>query len=386
MWLTSPLFRLVHRWIYYGSKEIGIMNPRSVEGDARAAEVGLLDGERSGVASLPSPRRPDLVTAAETRLKQGAHIDPLAPGYVPRDPSSLPETWKAALSSREFAVYQQTLLLPGITDCRTAVIDDLSTFYQMDPDECVSRCINWEAWSVQEWAEADRSTPEGMRAFYNSTKSWSFDLVWYAYLQSVGAMNPAAVIASRRLRPPAEAPRCLDFGSGAGDMAQLLVALGYTVDLADVSRTLLSFARWRLERRGQQAGYIDLNDATLPTDEYHAILAKDVLVHVPQFEMTVRDLHRALKPDGLLIASFDTRPASPENAWHLYDDDMRMRRSVQDIGFEQIGGVDGHLFVYRRVEADSPAHLIRKGRNAVMFGPPRKLVRRLKQVVERLRS
>jgi SAM-dependent methyltransferase len=326
------------------------------------------------------------VTAADTRLKQGAHIDPLAPGYVPPDPSSMADAWKEALASREHAAYRHALLLPGIADWRAAVIDDLSAYYQMDPDECVERCINWEAWSVREWSEADRSTPEGMRAFYNSTKSWSFDLVWYAYLQAVGAMYPGSVIASRALLPPTQAPRCLDFGSGAGDMAQLLIALGYAVDLADVSRTLLNFARWRLERRGQQAGYVDLNDMALPANEYDAILAKDVLVHVPQFDVTVRDLHRALRPDGLLIASFDTRPPSPENAWHLYDDDMQMRRSVQDIGFEQIGSMDGHLFVYRRVEADSPAHLLRKGRNAVLFGPPRKLVRQVKQLARQASS
>ena len=41
--------------------------------------------------------------------------------------------------------------------------------------------------------------------------------------------------------------------------------------------------------------------------------------------------------DGLLIASFDTRPPSPENAWHLYSDDTVMRRAVQDIGFVQVG-------------------------------------------------
>jgi 2-polyprenyl-3-methyl-5-hydroxy-6-metoxy-1,4-benzoquinol methylase len=311
-------------------------------------------------------------------LKQGAHIDPLAPGYLPPDSSVMADAWKETLASREQAVYRQALLLPGITDCRTAIIDDLSAFYQLDPDECVERCINWEAWSVQEWSEADRSTPEGMRAFYNSTKSWSFDLAWYAYLQAVGAMYPAAVIASRVLLPPTQAPRCLDFGSGVGDTAQLLTALGYRVDLADVSRTLLTFARWRLERRGQQAGYIDLNDTALSEGEYDAILAKDVLVHVPDFETTVRDLHRALRPGGLLIASFDTRPPSPENAWHLYADDMRLRHSLQNVGFEQIVGLDSHLFVYRRVEADSPIHLIRKGRNAVLFGPPRRLVRRVK--------
>ncbi|MCC7369682.1 MAG: methyltransferase domain-containing protein [Chloroflexi bacterium] len=321
---------------------------------------------------------------ADAHLKQGTHIDPLAPGYRPPTPSEMAQAWKASLPSREFTVYREALLLPGIDDHRTAILDDLSTYYQLSPDECVARCINWEAWSVEEWFSGDRSTLEGMRAFYNSTQSWSFDLSWYAYLQAVGAIYPTSVIAARALRPPAEAPRCLDFGSGIGDLAQLLSALGYTVDLADVSRPLLEFARWRLERRGQRAGYLDLNDVSLPADTYDAVMAKDVLVHVPHFAETVRELHRALRPNGLMIASFDTRPPSPENSWHLYSDDTVLRRTVQDIGFEQVGSMDGHLFVYQRVDADSPAHLLRRGRNALMLGPQRRIVRQLKPLAKRL--
>ena len=362
------------------------MKRRSNGAWGRAADVVSLNDVRGGSPEAPATETRDDVTAVDMHLKQGEHIDPLAPGYVPPDPSEMADAWKAALVSREHRLYRQALLLPGITDPRAAVLDDLSAYYQLDPAECVERCINWEAWSVREWSEADRSTPEGMRAFYNSTKSWSFDLVWYAYLQAVGAMYPGAVIASRALLPPTQAPRCLDFGSGAGDLAQLLTVLGYSVDLADVSRTLLNFARWRLERRGQAAGYLDLNDTSLPEGEYDAVLAKDVLVHVPDFEATVRDLHRALRSGGLLIASFDTRPPSPENAWHLYSDDMQLRHTLQDVGFEQVGSMDGHLFVYQQVEADSPAHLIRKGRNAVMFGPPRKLVRQMKLLARQASS
>lgn len=161
----------------------------------------------------------------------------------------------------------------------------------------------------------------------------------------------------------------------------MLIALGYAVDLADASQTLLTFAQWRLERRGQQASYIDLNSQRLPTAEYDAILAKDVLVHVPQFKETVRELHRALKPGGLLIANFDTRPPSPENAWHLYDDDTMMRRGVQDAGFLQIDRLDGYLFVYRRVEPQGFQHLARRAKSAVLLGPPRKLLRQVRSAV-----
>lgn len=81
------------------------------------------------------------------------------------------------LTSPRLALYREALLLPGISDARAAILDDLSAYYHLNVDECVRRCINWEAWSVKEWSEADRSTPEGMRAFYNSTQSWNFDLV-----------------------------------------------------------------------------------------------------------------------------------------------------------------------------------------------------------------
>jgi SAM-dependent methyltransferase len=324
--------------------------------------------------------------SADGRLKQGTHPDPVAPDYAPPDLTSVSSLWREALTSPEMAAWRQALRIDGQPDVRASVLDDLSTYYRLDPEECVRRCVNWEAWSVEEWQARDRSSPEAMREFYNSTESWSFDLLWYAYLESLGVVWPTPVIAARSLPGPARAPRCLDFGSGVGDLAQMLLSIGYTVDLADVSRTLLNFARWRLERRNQQAGYIDLNDRVLPTNTYDVILAKDVLVHVPNFDETVRMLHAALKPSGLLLANLDTRPPSPENAWHLYADDMPLRRTLQNIGFEQTDSLHGFLLVYQRVEPTGLAHLVRRGRNAVMFGPPRRLYRHVRDAARERRS
>lgn len=81
------------------------------------------------------------------------------------------------MASPEMAAYRAGLGLSSQPDVRAAVVDDLSTYYLLDPQECVRRCVNWEAWSVEEWQSEDRSTPEGIRSFYNSTHSWSFDLL-----------------------------------------------------------------------------------------------------------------------------------------------------------------------------------------------------------------
>lgn len=165
-------------------------------------------------------------------LRQGAHPDPLDPGYQPPNPETLPDRWRAALTSPEMAVYRASLLLPGQPDVRASILDDLSTYYKLDPDECVRRCVHWEQWSVQEWQERPRDSADGLTDFYNTTESWSFDHIWAAYLQAEGAVYPAAVVAAQTIPKVSRTLRCLDFGSGVGDMGHLLGALGHEVDLA----------------------------------------------------------------------------------------------------------------------------------------------------------
>jgi 2-polyprenyl-3-methyl-5-hydroxy-6-metoxy-1,4-benzoquinol methylase len=317
-------------------------------------------------------------------LGQGAHPDPLDPAYQPPDPSTLPDQWRDALASPEMEVYRASLMLPGQPSVRASILDDLSTYYHLDPDECVRRCVHWEEWSVQEWQERPRDSAAGLSDFYNTTESWSFDHIWAAYLQAEGAVYPAAVVAARTIPRVARTLRCLDFGSGVGDMGHLLGALGHEVDLADVSKTLLAFARYRLERRGQQAGYVDLNDAEPEPGRYDVAIAKDVLAHVPDFRATVVMLHRSLRPGGLLLTNFDTRPASPENAWHLYSDDLPLRRVLQDIGFEQLENLSSRLFVFRRVQPTGLPHLVRRARNAILLGPLRRTYRDGRWALRRL--
>ena len=79
-------------------------------------------------------------------------------------------------------------------------------------------------------------------------------------------------------------------------------------------------------------------------------------------------LHRALRPGGVLLTNFDTRPASPENAWHLYSDDLPLRRTLQDIGFVQLENLSSRLFVFRRVRPTGMAHLVRRARTRSCSG------------------
>lgn len=314
-----------------------------------------------------------------TFLAQGAWPDPLAPGYAP--PSDLPPDWREALASDVMDLYRDSLRLPD-KDVRASVLDDLSTCYDLPEDECVRRCLDWEQWSVREWREHERDSAEGLRDFYLHTHSWSFDHLWGAYLQAEGAIAPSSVLTALEV-PRGARLRCLDFGSGVGDEAGLLAALGHDVDLADVSPTLLAFARFRLERHGVRAGYLDLNETELEPDTYDLVVAKDVLTHVPDFDATVTALHRTLRLGGLLLTNFDTRPPTPENAWHLYSDELPLRHRLADIGFTERKHLGSRLTVFGKVQDGGVARVGRRARNAVLYGPPRRAYRALHRLAGR---
>jgi hypothetical protein len=108
---------------------------------------------------------------------------------------------------------------------------------------------------------------------------------------------------------------------------------------------------------------------------------------VPDVAHSVGELHRALKPAGILFANFDVRPPTPENAWHLYSDDLPLRWALQRTGFEPIESLDGMITAYRKVEPSGVAHQLRGVRDLVALRSPlRPAYRYLRGEVGRLRE
>jgi SAM-dependent methyltransferase len=291
-------------------------------------------------------------------LRQGAHPDPLDPATPPARREDRTKAEREALDNTEMQWFRASLLLPEVMGVREAIIDDLSSYSGLTPEECVQRCLNWESWSVEEWQAADRSSEAGLRDFYLTTQSWAFDLMWYAYLQAEDYVASASVLALRAIPADGHGREYLDFGSGAGFTSQLFARAGYQVTLADVSTSLLDFARYRLSRRGVPARYIDLNDEKLEARRYDVITALDTLTQVPDLVEVAGSLHGALRRDGWLVTNFDVRPPSPENAWHLYQDDLDLRAIMHRTGFLPHSRF-GSFIVYRRREPSGLAWRLR---------------------------
>ncbi len=329
---------------------------------------------------LRALNRVALVVLREDVGGQGLHFDPADPSTEPPAAARWTSDHRRAVASPNMTHFR-TALQPatGGTE-RAGVLTDLAEYHRLDTEEALRRCLHWEDTSVAEWEAAPRDSAAGLADFYATVGSWSFDLLWYAYLQSFGYGYPESVIVADRVGAhPDGRGRLLDLGSGVGVTAQLFAALDYDVTLADVSAPLLDFARWRLDQRGVKADYLHL-PGDLGENTFDLVTALDVLVHVPDPEETAQRLHRALRPGGLLVANYDVRRRSRHNAWHLYDDDLPLRWAVERAGFAPVTLIDGVLWVYRAVPTGG---LRLRTARVRLASPPARALRSLRRVVAR---
>jgi len=232
------------------------------------------------------------------------HIDPLDPDTPAPNKSMWTPLRRDAWASQEMEAFRESLRIRGLPDIRSAVLDDLSSYFNLDAEACIYRARNSFEPSSKQWLTKDRSTEKAITDFYlHLSPEYALGILWYTYLQAEGYEYPVSVVIARDLASSIsrdlasmQKGRLLDFGSGVGATAQMFGLLGYGVSLADVSTPLLDFARYRFSRRGQQASFIDLNQTPVERNAYSVITAVNTLAHVPNILKTAQLLHAALLP------------------------------------------------------------------------------------------
>lgn len=106
----------------------------------------------------------------------------------------------------------------------------------------------------------------------------------------------------RRLRPDGEALRFLDAGCGTGLNLRHLPEGSVGVDLNGRSLTVV---RRRLQ--GYSLVHADVEGLPFAAASFDVVLCTEVLEHVPDPEMALREILRVLKPGGSLIGSVPSR-------------------------------------------------------------------------------
>lgn len=284
------------------------------------------------------------VARIDELIQRHKHDDPvrLAQEEAPAES----EARRIRLAGSGMQAFRKALLVGGATDVRDSILEELREYF------------TGAYFSV---ASSDEGKSREQIAL------WSINLLWYAYLQAEGFANPVnvEVIDAAGVAPVER--RHLDFGSGVGVTSQLFHSRGYAVELADIEDGLLAFARYRLERRGINARYIQLGGQPLPRDLYDVITTIDTLSFVPDFQSCVHALRSAVKTNGQLFANFDTRHGVHIGWDILHYDSLRLRRQLQEAGFEPGVKLGSGVRQYRAVEATGVRHLIRRARDAVLF-------------------
>jgi 2-polyprenyl-3-methyl-5-hydroxy-6-metoxy-1,4-benzoquinol methylase len=202
-------------------------------------------------------------------------------------------------------VYRSTwgnaLLSDGETDLRTSLLYEISACYDIPDLAQVDRyCSDALVTLRREWDEkVDAGHRASIENFYESPTTVYELMEWHSLRDDTG---PLAYVLGLDIARSYSVQSCLDFGSGVGSGALLFMRAGLEMTLADISTTLLNFARWRIAKRGLRARFVDLKYETIPAANFDMILAMDVFEHLVDPAETVERLWRALKPGGLLFA------------------------------------------------------------------------------------
>lgn len=265
-------------------------------------------------------------------------------------PDRLRELWKEVdvgrMSQEDFARQQEqsldvyraewrnALLEDGKADLRASLLREVAVYYSLaDLAEAERRCAGAVDTLRHEWlAAVDPQQQASIEDFYESPTTVYELMDWHTLRDDSG---PLAYVLSLEIAQAYHVQTCLDFGSGVGSGALLFTRAGIAMTLADISTTLLNFARWRFRRRNLSARFLDLKKEMLPVAGFDMILAMDVFEHLADPVEATERLWRALKPGGLLFARINAEEGA-DRPQHIVRDFAPTFARMRDLGVTQI--------------------------------------------------
>ena len=95
--------------------------------------------------------------------------------------------------------------------------------------------------------------------------------------------------------------RLLDIGTGGGSFPHIASQQGWQADGCEPNRWLCD---WALENYGLPIRQGTVFEQAYPSKSYDVVTLWDVLEHTPDPKMEIREIHRLLKDDGLLVVNY----------------------------------------------------------------------------------
>jgi ubiquinone/menaquinone biosynthesis C-methylase UbiE len=158
--------------------------------------------------------------------------------------------------------------------------------------------------------------------------------------------------------------RALEIGCGRGVGVEIILDRfgADTVDAFDLDADMVRRARARLARFGDRVSLWTGDATAIPADDdtYDAVFDFGIIHHIPDWRAALREVHRVLRPGGLLYADeiyekFLRHPLVRALLAHPGDDRFdhaRFARALEGVGLHVVASYDeGHFgfFVARKV-------------------------------------
>jgi len=244
---------------------------------------------------------------------------------------------------------------------RAEIVAELAAYLNQPVEWVESRCRTAAAELAQAWCEAAPATAADVAAFYRQADAYLYDLTWWHTLSE----DDSALIQVEALETALayRARSALDFGSGIGSLGLLMARHGLSMTLAEINPRLNDYARWRFDRRGLKAQFLDLpasgalTDVSLVRESFDLISAVDVFEHLPDPRAALAALSAALRPGGALFIHLPSAP-DPARPMHLWHNPAVLLRHLAPAGL-WLERASGSTLILRRGEG--PHYTLNRG-------------------------
>lgn len=240
--------------------------------------------------------------------------------------------------------WTEALTLDPHSDLRTGLIGELAEYLGEPEDKVFEKCRVGADKLARDWRAAAPDRAEEVSNFYRRTDAYLYDLTWWHAL--AGDESALSGVEALEMAGDYRARAVLDFGSGIGSLGLLFARNGFDVTLAEINPALNDYARWRFERRGLPARFLDVGAEALPEAAFDFISAVDVLEHVPDPRSVIVDLAAALRPGGALFIHLPPE-ADSSRPMHLWHDPDTILRHLGEAGLWP-AKIEGSVLVLRR--------------------------------------
>jgi len=171
--------------------------------------------------------------------------------------------------------WAEALVLRPHSDLRASLIRELAEYLGYPEEKVLERCRAGTGELAEAWQAAAPREAAQASDFYRHNDAYLYDLTWWhALADDESALSQVEAL---ELAKGYRARTVLDFGSGIGSLGLLLARNGLDVTLAEINPALNDYARWRFERRGLSARFLDVGAEELPEAAFDFVSAVDVL-------------------------------------------------------------------------------------------------------------